>query len=84
MVKKSLKDLDLGIIELKKTHQKEDEDLKRKYNDPKEAFEILSKQYEKVLSNPPVKVAVEMNNECGENFVHGRDFKKHLKSEDIL
>ena len=43
MVKKSLKDLDLGIIELKKTHQKEDEDLKRKYNDPKEAFEILSK-----------------------------------------
>ena len=25
-----------------------------------------------------------MNNECGENFVHGRDFKKHLKSKDIL
>ena len=45
MVKKSLKELDLGIIELKKTHQKE-------VNELKEAFETLSRKYEKVERNP--------------------------------
>ena len=74
-MKKSLKEIELEIIELKKSHQNKVEDVKRKYNDLKEAFETLSKKYEKVKSNPAVK-AVKM---CNENDINGRDLKKHLR-----
>ena len=58
------------------------EDLKTKYNDLKEAFETLSRKYEKVERNPPVKAAVTMRNECAENIVNGRDLKKHLNFQN--
>ena len=69
-MKKSLKELDLEIIKLQKPHPNEVEDIIRKYNDLKEAFEILSMKYEKVESNPPVKASVKMCNECGERFIN--------------
>ena len=75
-MKKSLKEIELEIIELKKSHQNKVEDVKRKYNDLTEAFETLSKEYEKVESNPALKAAVKR---CNENDVNGRDLKKHLR-----
>ena len=67
MVKYSLTELELEIIKLKKQKQNKVEDVKRKYNDFKEAFETLSKKFEKVESNPAVKAAVKM---CNENDVN--------------
>ena len=60
-------ELKLEIIELKKQKQNKVEDVKRKYNDFKEAFETLSKKFENVESNPAVKAAVKM---CNENDVN--------------
>ena len=60
MVKYSLTELELEIIELKKSHQNQVKDVRRKNNDFKEAFKTVSKKFEKVESNPAVKAAVEI------------------------
>ena len=79
MGKKTLRELDFEISELKKNHENEVTDLKKQHDDLKEAFEALSKKYDKVLNENVVKEALTKCNECGENFSNVRDLKNHVK-----
>ena len=79
MGKKTLKELNLEIIELNRNHEKEVTDLKKKHNDLKEAFEELSRKYANGVDDQSVKNAEAKCHECGENFSNSRDLKNHVK-----
>ena len=57
MGKKTVNELCIELEDLKKKHENEGNNLKKKHDELKQAFDILSKKYDKVESEHFVKDA---------------------------
>ena len=79
MGKKTVNELCIEMEDLKKKHENEVNNLKMKHDELRQAFDILSKKYDKVESEHFVKDAGRKCEVCGESFSNARDLGNHMK-----